>query len=322
MAVLPIESVKKICQDGGKQVGGVKSVRFTDMQNLILGANPLEIADIYTINFRKFTGRYSDTTKDSRSGQYDEQFCSFYIPRFRFSVEVIRKKLKDRPIGVIVTDWLNNTYVMNDATLFINFDTGTTLGDDNGYNVEIISKKQGVGNFNVNILPGLMLNEGQGGGGSVDFGGGAGTIPDGSSNPIEDCCVLINQTTIPTAPAATGNVFNKNRIVTTDDGEKFFIDKNGNSILLNDNKSNVKYEKIIGDGSSVYTPSVIDLTTIDVPQAQLIVERFGSLMQYTATHNPADPDGAKKWSVDDTDLTLSTVFPLESWEYIQLLKIA
>lgn len=321
MATLPITSVKKICEDGGKQIGGVKSLWITDMANLVLGTDPMEIADIYQIHFRKFTGRYTDNTRDGRGGQYDEQFATCYIPRYRYSVEVIRKRLKDRRVGAIVKDWMDNVYVLKDAILTINFDTGAALGDSNGYTLELRAQKHGIGNFNVNLVADLMLNEGIGGG-SVDFGGGAGSVPSGSSNPVNDCCVLINQTTIPEAPPATGNVFNKNRFVTTDAGQKYFIDKNGNSIHINDNIGNVKYEKIVGDGGSVYTPSVIDLTSLVVPQAQLIVERFGSIMQFTSSHNPSDPDGGKKWSIDGTDVELSTVFPLESWEYLQLLKIA
>lgn len=323
MSTLPIQSVKKLSQESvKKQVGGIKSILLTEMSNLILGNDPMMISDIYEINFRKFSGRYSDSTRDSRAGQYDEQSATCYIPGFRFSVEVIRQKLRDRKVGAIITDWMGNVHIMRNATVSISFDTGSTLGDSSGYNFELRASKHGAGLFNVNVLADIQLLEGPGVEGSVDFGGGAGSVPDGGSNPVQDCCILIHQTTIPAAPPASGNVFNLNRIVTTDDGEKYFIDKNGNSILLNDSKANVRYEKIQGDGGAVYTPSVIDLTAVQVPQAQLIVERFGAVMTYTASHNPSDPDGAKKWTIDDTDLVLSNVFPLESWEYVQLLKIA
>jgi len=321
MPALPITSVPKLHVDGFKQLGSISKVYFTDMANLELGWDPETMTDIYEINFRDYSGSYTDTSRDSRAGVYDVQRVDFFVPKKRFSVEVIRQKLRDRKIGVIVYDAEGHIFALENATILISYESGRQLSDSAGYTFEIEAQKTGRGYTVLYQIIDLVGEEGSEGG-SGDFGGGPVDLPDGGSNPVDDCCVLIHQTTIPEAPPASGNVFNKNRIVTTDAGAKYFIDKNGNSILLNDSIANTAYERIQGTGASAYTPEIIDLTAIVAPQRQLIVERFGAVMQYTESHTPGDPEGPKKWTVEDTDIILDNVFPLETWEYIQILKIA
>jgi hypothetical protein len=135
--------------------------------------------------------------------------------------------------------------------------------------------------------------------------------PDPTVPTAEACCITILVTPIPEAPLATGNILNLNKVVTVaTTGEKYFIDKHGNALLLS--SGGLLKERVEGTGAAIY-----NLSGVYDPD-RIIVNRTQNVLWY---NDPiTDVDQFK--IVDGNVLHLNSNYPLEPGEYIEIYKTA
>ncbi|HNQ31625.1 MAG TPA: hypothetical protein PKJ68_04040 [Candidatus Woesebacteria bacterium] len=303
-----IEDVKSLCELGLKNLPGVRSMSFTDAANIneygVL--NPL--ATIYKVAYRNWSGEIRDEHQLSRAGDYYVKSIEVYVPRYRAVCERIIEELMDRKVAVFATDKNGQDHQIHFATFSSKMSTGRRGGDSNGYVWTFTGKdrkKRFLGSLD-----------------EVDMTGESGVppaadepnlspAPDPETPMFESCCVTVLVTPIPEAPLPTGNILNLNKFVTVaGSGEKYFIDKDGTSILLT---ASLFRERIIGDGSYTYTLSH------DYDPDKVIINRT----QNTIIRELAPPPTEiHTFDIQGDQLILPEDWPLEPGEYVEIYQVA
>ena len=123
-------------------------------------------------------------------------------------------------------------------------------------------------------------------------------------------CITILQTPIPESPLLTGNILNLNKVVTTVSGEKWFIDRNGDALMLS--SGGLLKERIEGNGTAIYNLS----GTYDDPD-RLIVNRTQNVLFRSDPITDID-----QFNIVENVLHLNANYPLEPGEYIEIYKTA
>lgn len=304
MPILSIPNIQTLDAIGlYKQVGSIKQLRITDVDNIGIDRNAMIPGNVYTIDFRQYSCGYNEEEKKTRAGAYIEHRVDAYIPRYRYAMEVMRRKLRNRRVYVLATDWHDNVHKFV-GRITIGFETGKRPGDSNGYSISITGAS--TGKDYVLVFPVYYSIGDEGYTGGSDF----------TQNTVEvsppmysaaDCCVTIQETPVAVAPTPTGNVVNLNRMVTTVTGERYFIDKDGVSIRMS---NDIIREVVQGTNSSTYP-----LTNITDWQRTIAIRTTNTLMRSV---NPAD---ISHYNVDSGSLILPDIFPLEVGEYVEVIKL-
>lgn len=305
MSNINIQNINSLEADGlYHQVGSIKRLQLTDIANIGLDFNPAVSAQVYDISFRAYTCKHSEVDRKTRAGTIINQKIEAFIPRRRWSVELMRRKLRDKRIAAIATDFHDNKYVLQ-GRIFVNFSTGIRPGESNGYSLVIEGSSTGR-NYVLSFGEYVIYNQ-EGYSGGADFSQETVAV-DPPVYAAGDCCVTIQQTPVAVAPSPTGNVVNLNKMVTTAQGEKYFIDKDGNSIML----SNDMIKEVIPGNDTDWT---YPLSTI-VDNTRLFALRQNmSLLQ---TDTPID---IGHYNVDASQLILPEAWPLEASETVTLIRI-
>lgn len=304
--MIQLENIVTRCAETDSQnSGGAYKLQVTDLSNYNEDGTIEGGSTIYDIAFKEFSGEMNIVSATGRAGDYLRVSFIFTIPRNRFTANLFRSQLRDRRVYAVITDYNEDTYHIIGAKLQSDFTSGKLKSDLNGYTFRL----EGVSTQRpYNIFAAVQSLSGDEG--TVDGGGFGGEISEepGPDAPVEACCITILQSVIDYTPTPTGNLANRNRVVTTYLGEKYFIDKLGNAIKLS---ASVAKERVEGDGSNVYT-----LSTITDP-ANTIVNRTQNVL--FLADPPSDID---QYNIDEGELHLSPDWPLMAGEYIEIYKIA
>lgn len=264
-------------------------------------------SDIYNVKFRRWSGSISDEHSDGAGGDYYTKTAQIYVPRYRYTCERIVQELMDRKVVVFVTDNNGDDHTIMFANFRSAFTTGARSSDSNGYTWTFTGRDRKKRFFASQTVIELLSTV------YVPPPGDVGTIspaPDPTAAAAEACCITILATPIPEPPLPTGNILNLNKVVTVVTGAKYFIDKNGDSILLS--SGGMMKERIEGTGAAIYSLS----NTYDADR--IIVNRTQNVLY----HNDPITDVDQFKLVDGNVLHLNAGYPLEAGEYIEIYNVA
>ena len=263
---------------------------------------------IYTVAFRRWTGEFSEDYNSSKAGDYYIKKVEAHIQRYRYMAQKIVQELKDRKVIVFVTDINGDNHRIDYAKFSSRFSTGKNRKDTNGYIWTFIGVDRKVG-----FYPDATYSNPTG----DEY-----TPPPADERPPDPapdptlppgtggCCVTIIRTPIPETPTEEGNILYLNKFVTVaGTGAKYFIDRDGKSILLGG--ATMTKERIDGTGASTYTLS----ETFDPEKC--IVNRTQNML-YRVNGTPTEID---TFDIVGGDLILPTDWPLEVLEYIEIYQI-
>lgn len=303
-----IQDIKSICELGLTNFSGIRSLSFTDVANMSVLGHVAPGSTVYKVDFRRFTGELTDDYNSSRAGDYYIKRASIFVQRYRAAAERIIEELKDRKVVVFVKDNNNVEHRIDYAIFSSKFTTGKSGKDAQGYEWTFEGVDRRIRFFadaSLNDLTGDVYTP------PAPDNDDVGPAPDPESPPgVNYCCVTILLTPIPEAPLPTGNILYRGKFVTTlDDGSRYFIDKNGNSIQLGG--ANIVRERVEGDGSYIYALS----ETFD-PDKVLVNRTQNVLYRVDGT-----PTAIDTFDIQGGDLILPSDWPLESGEYIELYQI-
>lgn len=305
---MELTDIESFCKSQLTNLPGIKSLSLVDASNVSAVGDIAPGATVYKIEFRRWSGGISDKGSKSRSGDYYTKTATIYVPRFRYATENIVRKLKDRKVVVLVVDNNGENHRIDFAEFISEMSTGEGYTESNGYRWTFTGVDRKVAFFA--DAPEQVL-----------FTGDEYIAPEpdqgilapdtGGPNVVEACCITVLTTPILFTPEATGNVMHRNKVVTVAaTGEKYFIDKNGVSILLAGNGF-IK-ERIDGNGASEYP-----LASSYDPN-RVIVNRTQNVL----TPGTAPLINIDTFTIEDNILYLPNAWPLESGEYIEIYKTA
>jgi hypothetical protein len=284
---------------------GIKQLQIADARDMSSFGDLSPGATLYNIQFRQWSGSFSQSHGSSQAGDYYTLKAECYVPRMRFMTEHIISELMDRKVVVFVIDKNGEQHRINWASFSSNGGTGAGPSESNGYRWTFTGRDRRKPFFadftvidltgNENVVPGP-------------------DVPDLEPNPGPEstdtgCCITILTTPVAEAPPASGNILNRNKFVRMDNGRQFFIDKNGLSIEIGGGTT--EYELITGTGLSTYT---ITMDMTDFGPEKFIISRNGVVMVADPTLIPIN-----SFMVDGQDITLA--LPLETDEIIQIYRI-
>lgn len=283
---LNIESIQKICSLNLKNVGGLDTIHIMEISNFANGA-PVDPAEVYEIKFRRYSGRYRESDGDGRHGQYTDQTLNFYLPRKRAAIETMRRNLRGRRVLIQIVDRNGDNHLMTSALLSFQYNTGAALNDSNGYNCEARGTRI-LSNFEPQSLS-IIQNGSEGAGGGSDFGGGTTPNPGGGGSGNTDIYVKIHPTVLTVVPASSGNAVSlRNKFVRVNDGSRYFIDINGDSLKI---EPAMEKQTIAGSGAAAYTlaPPISHELALPNPSNaiadpdRMIVDRNGVILRYNSS---------------------------------------
>lgn len=307
MIIKDIESIQSLCELNLRNLPGIRSLSFTDARNMSTLGDITPGSDIYNVKFRRWSGSISDEHSAGAGGDYYTKTAQVYVPRYRYTCERIVQELMDRKVVVFVTDNNGDEHTIMFANFRSAFTTGARSSDSNGYTWTFTGRDRKKRFFASQTIIELTSQV------YVPPPGDTGTIgpsPDPTIPTAEACCITILATPIPEPPLPTGNILNLNKVVTVVTGAKYFIDKNGDSILLS--SGGMMKERIEGTGAAIYNLS----NTYDADR--IIVNRTQNVLY----HNDPITDIDQFKLVDGNVLHLNAGYPLESGEYIEIYNVA
>jgi hypothetical protein len=304
-----IEYIKSLCSLNLSNKPGIRSLSFTDADNVGPTGNIDPGATIYHVAFRRWSGSISSSHNLGAGGDYYTKTAQIFVPRYRYACERIITELMDRKVLCIVVDNNGEEHHIGFASFASEYNSGRRANDSSGYQWTFTGRdrrKQYLstgGSFRELIGENYQLPPG-------DIGQ-IGPAQDPAAPIATSCCITIVATPIAEAPLPTGNIYYLNKVVTiAGTGAKYFIDKDGNSILLSG--GGMSKERIEGTGAAVY-----NLTDSYDPD-RVIVNRTQNVLQYK---DPlTDIDQFK--IVDGNVLHLDPNWPLEPGDYIEIYKVA
>lgn len=262
--VLGSGSTQEIRYDRIINNGGIVSkIVITDISNLKNGIIKAGSTS-YSIEFRKGTGDYNQKEKSSQAGQFLDHTLVLFVPKQRAAMELLRIQLQDKKVLIQITDINGDIHLMYRALLSIDYQTGRSRTDSNGYTITASSSSLLRTFEPTRITEAIIGEEGVTEGSQF----GEGTTPLGNTTTLsaEDIYFTVVTAPIDYMPTASDNPDNiRNKIVVAPDKSKWAIDIYGNGIMLESAKA---IEYIIGNGSSTYTltppESAINIDHTDV----------------------------------------------------------
>lgn len=302
--MIDIQNIESMCKLNLRQLGGIKRLRITDFLNFN-GIGISAGAEIYTIHFRPFTASFMDDGKSSKSGDYHTGTARAYIPRHRFLAEKLVMELADRRCIVYALDYNGTEHILYGAKFQSKYETGSQLADSNGYewewSMDYVKKPFLGGKLIVELSGDEGVTAPEDPGGTVI---GPGPSPPPSSN---ECCITIHVTPIAYVPTPTGNIAHRNKMIfSSSDGNKYFIDKNGASMLMG---SGTLYESFTGPAPGG-VPTTISLAN----PSKLIVAKNGVIMNY-------DPSLSQPYSYNIVGGSVIPFLGLEDGDFLQIYQI-
>jgi len=226
-------------------LAGITALIITDMTNVAnygpgflppAPGSPPTFYDndlVYSISMERYSGVFSTDSVSDQGGDYAVSQAAGFVPLSRAVVEVLLRRLRNRPVMVIAIDRLLNQHLIYEARASYRHSTGDAPGTRHGYRIQFTGPSH-------YLLPSIA---------------GEGDIPTAPPvggvvpSPGSECCITIEPTNIAFTPAPTGNATNLNQIVTTSNGSVYFIDGDGRGIILN--RPAPRYYFWNGDGVDV-----------------------------------------------------------------------
>lgn len=301
-----LNSIESICTLGLVNMPGIRELSFVDAADMSVLGNIAPGATYYNIKFRRHTGSFSDKHQRNNGGDYYVKTAEIYVPRFRYKCERIVQELVDRKVIVFVTDNNGDQHRIDYAQFTSEFDTDSNPNGSNGYLWTFTGKdrkKRFFASLSTKELTGEEYTPPAGDEGEFS------PAPEPYEPVAEDCCITILVTPIPEPPLASGNILNRNKVVTVSGtGEKYFIDKEGNAILLS---SGGMVKEIVSGTGDTFTLS------LDFDPDRCIVNRTQNVLRRDELLSDIDT-----FDIDGNTLYLPAAWPLESGDYIEIYKTA
>lgn len=221
-------SIGKVC--GAR--AGLTTLIFSDMTNVanhgpeFLPPAPntppsfTDLTKVYSIAFQRYTGVVNISSQNYQGGDYEVGQILAHVPRGRAAMDMLLGLMRNRLLIVIGIDKHGNQHTLYDARRSYKYTTGDQPGTRHGYNLEFNAP-------NHFLLPWIT------GDGNIETAPPIGDIGSPGGGGSEDCCITINPVNILYTPLPTGNVNNRNELVTTPDQTLYFIDGDGRSVIIN-----------------------------------------------------------------------------------------
>lgn len=296
--MLILEAFQKVCETSA----GITRIRITDPMNLSVDQDAVVPEETYEILYSKYTAKYTEKAARGEGGDYFTQELIFFLPKRQSAANQLRIHSADRRIAALCYNRYGNRITIPGGTLKVDYDSGQRLGDIEGYQCSItgIALPRAY-----NIQNGDLQAVGDDGIVPGDPTLDPGTITPGSPS-VPDCCVKILDTPLLYNPSPTGNSL-KSRIVIGADGNKYFIDHEGKSIII-EGASTVSKYKISTAGYSFTIPfaDTYELLVFRMGIKQNKVVSLTDINQYTHV---------------GTTFEIDSEWPLESGEFIEIYKV-